>query len=498
MRSLEVLLTLVNLLALVTRILPSQRVSIWADYLGLLALAVGLAQLLVEGPRWQLAPAYFLAAVLLLLSLIDLVGAGGSRLPSPLPALGTGLGILLFAVSAALPLVLPVFHFPKPTGPYAIGTTTYHWIDASRSELYSKEAGARRELMAQIWYPAKDETSAPRAPYMADADAVTPVMARLTHFPFFMFGHFRYARTNAVVEAPVADKKPAYPLLVYLTGQNGFRGASTFQIEELVSRGYIVVGLDQPGASALVRFPDGHEVEGLPREQGYPLTQQSVEPRPVAPLLLGKPMPEGIVPYFAADVSFALDRLAEINAGDPRKLLTGRLDLGRTGIFGISLGGIDAAEACLKDRRLRACLIMDVFMSAEVVKRGLDIPALWITRDAETMRLERRLAGGWTEEDIEQHQRTMRQVYQSLRNEGYYLEIPGIFHLNFTDAPYWLPISSQLGLTGPVSSARMFEIINAYTVAFFDKHLEGLKAPLLEGPSRRFPELRFETRNGRP
>jgi hypothetical protein len=355
-------------------------------------------------------------------------------------------------------------------------------------------SGDHRELMAQLWYPAKASPSTPRVPYMEDADAITPVMARLTRLPWFMFSHFSYARTNAVASATVAEDKASFPVLVYLSGQNGFRGLSTFQIEELVSQGYIVVGLDQPGAVALVRFPDGRTVSGLARELAYPLVQQSVEPLPVTPKLLGKPMPEGIVPYFAEDVSFALDRLAEIDKSDPNHLLTGRLDLGRAGIFGISLGGINAAEACLKDSRLKACLIMDVFMSADVVKEGLGIPALWITRDADTMRLERERSGGWTEQDIEQHQRTMREVYESLRNQGYYLQIPGIFHLNFTDAPYWLPVSSKLGMTGAVSSSRMFEIINAYSVAFFDKHLKGKPAPLLDGPSLRIPEVHFETR----
>jgi hypothetical protein len=43
--------------------------------------------------------------------------------------------------------------FPPPTGPYEIGTLTYHWVDTQRGEVFSPDAHARRELMVQIWYP---------------------------------------------------------------------------------------------------------------------------------------------------------------------------------------------------------------------------------------------------------------------------------------------------------------------------------------------------------
>jgi len=348
--------------------------------------------------------------------------------------------------------------------------------------------------MAQIWYPAKNEPSAPRAPYIEDADVVTPAFGRLTHFPEFLFTHFRYVRTNAVASAPIADDQASYPVLIFLSGIVGFRGVNTFQIEELVSHGYIVVGLDQPGAVAMVRLPDGRQVSGLFREEIHPLIQQSVEPLEETPTLLGRPMPEGIIPYLAADVPFALDQLAALNQSDPNHLLTGRLNLERAGIFGVSLGGINAAEACLNDARLKACLIMEHSMSVNVVQEGLKQPAMWITRDADTMRLERERAGGWPENEIEQHQRTMREVYEGLPGDGYFLNIPGMFHNNLTDLPYWLPISSQLGLAGTIDGQRIFDIVNAYSVAFFDRHLRNQPSPLLDGPSPEYPEVIFETR----
>jgi predicted dienelactone hydrolase len=392
-------------------------------------------------------------------------------------------------MSIALPLLLPVFHFKKPTGPYAIGTLTYHWVDANRPELFTADPSDHRELMAQVWYPAPAHPGAKQAPYVADANAVMPALARLLHnLPGFTFSHFRYVTTNATNAAPIADDQANYPVLIFLTGLDGFRSSNTFQVEELVSHGYIVVGLDQPGAAAMVRLPDGRQIPGWPKGKIQPLIDQSITPHTPAPMLSKQSLPNGIIPYFTQDISFALDQLATINQADPQHILTDHLDLSRVGAFGISLGGMEAAEACQKDPRLGACLIMDVWMPQDVAQSGFSQPGMFITRDANSMRLE-----GWTERDSRLTRDTMRTAYQKLSGAGYYVEIPNTFHLNFTDAPYWSPMTSQLGLTGLINGQRGFAIINAYSLAFFDKHLKHQPSPLLNGPSQTYPEVRLES-----
>lgn len=498
MRPIEMLLSITNLLAFVVVATPLARTMFWMRYCVPVAPLIAVAQVLVEGSRWQMVPAYVLTGLLVLVWLQHTSGLHGSvgHLLSNRLAVGlaVGLGVLALVVSIALPLALPVFRFPPPSGPYAIGTLTYHWVDSSRPELFTTDLNDHRELMAQVWYPAKNEPAAARAPYIQDADVVTPALARLIHLPEFLFTHFKYVTTNAVVAASIADDTSSYPVLIYLTGLDGFRAVSTFQIEELVSHGYIVVGLDQPGAVAMVRLPDGRHISGLPKDEIQPLIDQSIEQQPKTPTLNGRALSNGIIPYFAQDVSFTLDQLAELNRADPNQILTGRLDLGQVGTFGISLGGMHAAAACLKDPRLKACLIMDVWMPADVVKAGLQQPSMFVTRDADTMRLERQRSGGWTEKDIALTLSTMRMVYEELPGDGYYIEIPTLFHLNFTDLPYWSPVTSQLGLTGPIDGQRAHSIINAYSLAFFDRHLLGQSAALLDGPPEQYPEVIFETR----
>ena len=49
---------------------------------------------------------------------------------------------------------------PKPTGSFDIGTITYHLIDTQRHERHSQNPNDYRELMLQVWYPAR--VTAPR------------------------------------------------------------------------------------------------------------------------------------------------------------------------------------------------------------------------------------------------------------------------------------------------------------------------------------------------
>jgi len=154
---------------------------------------------------------------------------------------------------------------------------------------------------------------------------------------------------------------------------------------------------------------------------------------------------------------------------------------------------MDAAQASLKDKRLKACLIMDVNMPAEVVAQGLQQPTMFITRSAATMRQEHDRNGTWQEKDIELTIDTMRKVYDNLPGDGYYVQIAGIFHINFTDVPYWSPLLTQIGWTGSIDAQQGFDIINVYSLAFFDQELQGRSSSLLEG-QQQYSEVNFQSR----
>ncbi|MFC3979009.1 alpha/beta hydrolase family protein [Streptosporangium jomthongense] len=473
MRPLELVALATTTLSFLTLALPRLRGMRPVNHVPPVALLAAVAQVVVEGARWQLFPAYALALSFFL------VWLWGRRLRG---LLGVSPGVLGLLVALPPPVVLPVFTFPEPTGPYGVGTVTYHWTDTSRQETFSADPAARRELMTQVWYPAARSSGGGRAAYAEGVEALAPALARMIDLPSFTFDHLRYVTTNARESVPVSAG--VHPVLVFLEGFNGFRQMNTFQVEELVSHGYVVVAVDHPYIAASVTFPDGRHVTGFRKNELNALVQQSVSPARTAPTFQGRSYPEGIVPYLVRDVSFVLDRLTALNASDPERLLTGKLDMRRVGAFGVSLGGIVAGEACRTETRLGACLVMDAPMPDDVVSPGLGRPVLWITRDARTMRQEK-----WNKVDIVQHQTSMRTAFGNLKGDGYFVQVPDMFHVNLTDVPSWSPLFPYLGVTGPADPGRVHEIVNAYSTAFFDRHLRGSREPLLDGPSNRYPEV---------
>jgi hypothetical protein len=133
--------------------------------------------------------------------------------------------------------------------------------------------------------------------------------------PSFPFTHLKNITTNAIPFAPVAHDESSYPVLIFMEGLNGLRQMNTFQVEELVSHGYIVAAIDQPYAAAEVVFPDGRQVGGLSKDQLNLLLQQSISPVTNAPTLNGQTLKDGIIPYLAQDAVFTLDQLDKPEPG---------------------------------------------------------------------------------------------------------------------------------------------------------------------------------------
>lgn len=504
MRSLEFVLSIVNFFALCVLAIPRLKQSHRGWFMAFPPVILAVLEILTLGYRWTMVPAYLLA-FMLSAALIS------QQVHSPIPRLQQkniqrlavggliGGGVLVFIISFLLPVFFPIFNLATPSGPYQIGTVSYAWTDTKRQELFSANPEDRRRLVVQVWYPVKGDSSSARVPYVADAEEVSSGLAQtlssngLIKLPSFTFDSFKFVQTHAIPFAPIATDRASFPLLIYLTGLDGFRQANMFQVENLVSHGYVVVGIDQPYTAVSVTFPDGQVIKGLSKPQVQPLIDQSISPVDPVPALNGRLLPDGIMPYLAEDVSFVLDQLDVLNVSDVEGILNGRLDFQHVGIFGVSLGAMIAAQACHNDQRLGACLMMDAAMPASVVKAGLTQPGIWLTRPAEDMRLERARIGGWTEKDIQETLSTMQAVYDKARpGSSYFVSISGMFHLNFTDAPYYSPFTSLLGLIGPINGQRGFDIVNAYTLAFFNKSLRGQPSPLLRELSQRYPEVNIQ------
>jgi pimeloyl-ACP methyl ester carboxylesterase len=478
MRPFEIILVCALLAFLMRLVIFPNHKNIWLSILLLSAFAV--LQIVIEGIRWQMFPSYFLILLLLIPAFLE---------KKFIRKMFLFLACFTFIIAVFLPVFFPVFSFDKPTGKYQIGTITYHFTDSLRNEIFTSKVDDKREIMLQIWYPTNNHTNKNFAPYIENGNTVTDALAEFFGYPTFFFTHLKYVKSNAVPNAAISNDKAKYPVLIYLTGVNGSRHFSNFQIQELVSQGYIVAGIDNPGAVASVCFPDSRNIKGLPIENIKALINQSVENLPTIPALNNIEYEDGIIPFFSEDVSFAINCLEKINENDFQKILSHHIDITKIGVFGVSLGGIVAAEAAANDNRIKACLIMESPISKNVMKSGLQIPTMIMTRDAATMRLERKKSGGWSEKDIQTHQYTMRNIYDRLPSDGYFIQIPKIFHLDFIDTPLWFPFARYIGLTGQMKTKDAHQIINMLSVAFFDKELKRTSSEFLNHVNEKYPDI---------
>jgi dienelactone hydrolase len=327
--------------------------------------------------------------------------------------------------------------------------------------------------MIQIWYP------------VAPSAQGQIVRYRDKRITTLKDAHLSLVETHSILEAQVSLSQSRYPVLLYTPSWSGIRTESTVYIEELASHGYVVVAIDHPYSSRVMVFPDGRIVRrrflgdedyssATAVETFVKAADQQVDTR-------------------AHDASFVLDNLERLNANDPQSFFTGRLDLSRVGIFGSSLGGGTAAQACWLDRRFKVGLDMGGMIAAESAQQGTSAPFLFMFEgmyedppyapesDVSALVPSKRREVEFTREQFTQMKRSLSQ------SGGYWMAIRGIGHMNFFDSPLFSPLRS-----GPVDPERTARIIRRYALAFFDKHLKGTEQPLLNGPSPAIPEVRFE------
>ena len=232
-----------------------------------------------------------------------------------------------------------------------------------------------------------------------------------------------------------------------------------------------MVGIDCPMAVALATFPDGSTLKSLPRTLIDPMLNESLtEENPILNYN-GKTFEGGLIAYFAKDVSCVIDFLTTLSKNDPNHLFYNKLNLDRLGAFGVSLGGIIVSEASWKDPRIKANLIMESRIPQKIAQTGLRVPTMVITRPAEAMRIERERSGGWTENDIQEHLSTMENLCENTP-ESEFVQIPNIFHVDFTDAPLWVPFAHSLGFSGKTPFAQTHDELNQLTLAFFEEYLQ--------------------------
>jgi dienelactone hydrolase len=369
---------------------------------------------------------------------------------------------------AAKPTPTPArLTLPAPTGPHALGTVSLHLVDRARVDPWQESCPAR-ELMVQLWYPARATHGHPPAPWMSPGAGT--VFEQEQGIPS---GVLLLPATHAHLAAPVDGGRCGRPVVLYSPGLHSDRSLGTVLIEELASQGYLVVAIDHTYDADQVEFPGG-------RVETFAITGD-IDDALIAKALAVR----------TADTRFVLDQLTALDAGhntdaERRPLppsLAGAFDLSRIGMLGHSLGGATAAAAIRADRRLRAGVNLDGSLLPPVTA-GTDRPFLLFGSDP-----------GPGPEDP-----SWDQFWASQYGWKRELALIGSTHASFTDLETLLPQAAPiLGLTpsqvtqaiGTLEPHRAIHAQRDYVRAFFDLHLRHLDNHLLQRPSSRYPQVRF-------
>lgn len=368
---------------------------------------------------------------------------------------------------------------PEPSGPNSVGRTSYEWVNAAESDPLAPAAGAKREVVAWIWYPAKANSWSTRAEYMpapwraALAKYVGPVIGLLTRDMAKVHAH-------SFADAEVLGAQPADPVVLMRAGLGALSTDYTTLAEDLASHGYVVVGFDAPYRTVTVAFSDGRVLTRRPEDNPETLSSDAAEK-----------LAERLLVLWCDDAKFVTDQLERLNRGEGDGRFRGRLDLERLGMFGHSFGGAQAAEFCRKDARCKAGIDIDGRPFGKVVGEGLKRPFLFLMSDHHG------------EEKDAESQRIMEQIqaiYNSLPAKGGALvTIQGTNHFSFSDQ---ILLKNQMvigtarffGVGGNTDGSRGLRITAAYVSTFFDRYLKG--AP--EGEWRKlqteYPEATVEMR----
>lgn len=422
-----------------------------------------VAQLVLEGYRWQMFPLYVVA---LGLGLGDLFSMERKlpwwrRVSRPL------LGLIGLGMMTALPIVLPVPSLPPPSGPLRIGTVSLELTFPERLERYGTSPDTvPRRIMVQVWYPAEPVENATSTSWTPDLSTVGPALSRRLGFPGFFLSHTRYTRANAIPSARPLEGM--FPLVLYSHGWTGFRSIALNQIESLASNGYIVIAADHAYAAIASRFPDGTVVEFDP--DALP-DQQTVESQVYDEAAID------LVSTLSDDLVGILDALAA-GTSSPFGELTAHVDLGRIGAYGHSTGGGAALRLCLSDERCSAVLGMDAWVEPipdRAIATPSQVPMLFMRSD------------GWRGTPNDGR---LRGVAERSDATTYWIGINGAGHNDFIMTPLLSPIAGRLGLKGPIPAARVIPIIDRFLIGFFDHTLLGTgPAAIRQNP---YPEVSLE------
>ena len=399
------------------------------------------------------------------------------------------LGVALLAVVGRAALLstsvepLPGFILPAPTGRYAVGTTAWRVTDGTRAEVFASPA-VPRQVEVVAWYPAASSRGT-RAPYLRWGLAEVQGFAQLLGGARTAFDSLAGVRTHAVIDAPPASSPKRLPVLVFSHGYGSMPSAHAALLEDLASHGYAVLSIVHPYESGAAMLADGRVVsfrdeQGVLRQPYLDVVgewsredatmaevtrspDEDEQRRVLRGYLSSLPHTDAALRRWVGDTALVLDKLSSVQRDSVGGRLAARLDAGRVGVFGHSMGGVTAGQFCVEDRRCAAGLNLDgIPQYGSMIDRPLGRPFLMVY----SARAGRRGASD--------------SIYRRAASDYYRVDVEGTLHLDFSDMIFWQgPLRDRKAL-GALPAVRATAITRAIVREYLrsDLHRAVVAAPV--------------------
>lgn len=379
------------------------------------------------------------------------------------------------------------FVLPTPSGRFAVGTTSWFVTDATRTESFSSSA-VQRQVKVIAWYPTDSTTASrlgSRAPYLREtlreARTFATQMGDST-----AYDNLAAVETHSFLDAPILRGPSTLPVLIFSHGYTGLISAYTALIEDLASRGYVVLSVAHPYEVVATSLSNGSIVTMLDanRELRQPIRDvlaewndedammarvtaaaDDAEKLEILNEYLSRiPNTHAVVDRWTKDARLVIDKLPTLSPNTIGGQLARRIDLGRLGALGHSMGGVMAGQFCIEDSRCKAALNLDgIPQSGTMINAKMKRPFLMVYSAR---------PGRVGVSDL---------IYSRASSRYYRVDVDDTKHIDFSDMNFWGGPLRKAGASGAMPPERSAYLTRLIVGQYFDQELRGIQSLFLNG-----------------
>jgi dienelactone hydrolase len=339
-------------------------------------------------------------------------------LPGKLKIGAIAILLLLFFAFVTLALLFPPYEPLTPTGPYAVATTRYTYIDANRVEAFVS-SGEKRKVNATVWHP-----------------------------------------------QPVAGEE-TFPLVLFSHGGLGLETSNESLYLELASHGYVVWAIGHPYHALWTRDTDGRRAFV---NRDYFQTLQQENARRDRQQSLG--YYQEWMAVRTGDINLVLDTILQ-QAGTGADDVYSMVDTGRIGVVGHSLGGAAALAMPRQRNDIATVIALESPFLYDIVGVAND-EFVWLEEAYPTLFLNIYSDSSWDHlHEWPQYARNAALLVDPPVT-ALNLHLPGAGHFSLTDLVLVSPrlVRFLEGEAPRLEGIEYLQAVNRACLEFLDRHLK--------------------------